>query len=393
VLGVKLPKHAKKELDAYLDCGLLCRGFARLKCDQCAESRLVAFSCKGRGFCPSCMGRRMCATSAQLIGRTVNRNARRISAFAIAVKTIRAIYTREASSTASSRNASKSASDSSCGGGVGSGTGGTGTGGSGTIPPITDFTMGWKLGQPVTGAGVRDTGLGGTDCSIVVGVVRDFKGKNEPGGHADFESYIGNGPMVGLVGGGLGTDGKPLYASTCEGAGMSAACPDGQQTSGKANFDQWFRYTDGVNKPYLLYLLFNRMGGISTFGSGYFFPLDNAGWGSLAYANDFKQHNFGFTFELHTKFKYNGGETLQVEVDDDLWVFINGKLALDLGGLHLPAKGMVNLDTSAAALGLTRGSVYLLELFHAERHTTVSSFGIDTTLTFVDCGIIPPDVP
>jgi hypothetical protein len=66
-LDIRLPKHAKKELEGYLDCGLLCRGFARLRCESCAESRLVAFSCKGRGFCPSCMGRRMCATAANLI--------------------------------------------------------------------------------------------------------------------------------------------------------------------------------------------------------------------------------------------------------------------------------------------------------------------------------------
>ena len=65
--GVRIPKHAKKELDAFLDCGLLCRGFARLWCARCNESRLVSFSCKGRGFCQSCMGRRMCATSANLI--------------------------------------------------------------------------------------------------------------------------------------------------------------------------------------------------------------------------------------------------------------------------------------------------------------------------------------
>jgi hypothetical protein len=65
-LDVRLPKHAKKELEAYLDCGLLCRGFARLRCASCEHSQLVAFSCKGRGFCPSCLGRRMCATSANL---------------------------------------------------------------------------------------------------------------------------------------------------------------------------------------------------------------------------------------------------------------------------------------------------------------------------------------
>ncbi len=66
-LDVKLAKHQRKELEAFLDCGLLCRGFARLRCGACDESRLVAFSCKGRGFCPSCMGRRMCATAANLV--------------------------------------------------------------------------------------------------------------------------------------------------------------------------------------------------------------------------------------------------------------------------------------------------------------------------------------
>jgi hypothetical protein len=66
-MAIRIPNHAKKELEAYLDCGLLCRGFARLRCESCDESRLVAWSCKGRGFCPSCLGRRMCATAANLI--------------------------------------------------------------------------------------------------------------------------------------------------------------------------------------------------------------------------------------------------------------------------------------------------------------------------------------
>ena len=62
-----IPKFVRKELEKYLNCGLLCRGFAQLKCDGCSERRLVAFSCKARGFCPSCMGRRMAQTAANLI--------------------------------------------------------------------------------------------------------------------------------------------------------------------------------------------------------------------------------------------------------------------------------------------------------------------------------------
>jgi hypothetical protein len=52
-IAVRIPKHARKELEAYLDCGLLCRGFARLRCEECGESRVVAFSCRGVSG-PSC---------------------------------------------------------------------------------------------------------------------------------------------------------------------------------------------------------------------------------------------------------------------------------------------------------------------------------------------------
>ena len=66
-LEIALPGFVRKELEGYLNCGLLCRGFARLRCEGCEETRLVAWSCKGRGFCPSCLGRRMSATAAHLI--------------------------------------------------------------------------------------------------------------------------------------------------------------------------------------------------------------------------------------------------------------------------------------------------------------------------------------
>jgi len=101
-------------------------------------------------------------------------------------------------------------------------------------------------------------------------------------------------------------------------------------------------------------------------------------------------HNFGFTTELHTTFRYNGGEHFTFTGDDDLWVFINGRLALDLGGLHSQVSGTIDLDGSATTLGISKGSNYSLELFHAERHTTASNFRIDTNFVFVDCGVIVP---
>ncbi len=57
--GRTLPKFVTEELHKYLDCGVLARGFAHLYCDDCGEHHVVAFSCKARAVCPSCLGRRM----------------------------------------------------------------------------------------------------------------------------------------------------------------------------------------------------------------------------------------------------------------------------------------------------------------------------------------------
>jgi hypothetical protein len=66
-----LPRFVRRELSGYLDCGIAARGFALVKCGQCGKADLVAFSCKGRGFCPSCGGRRMADTAAWLVDRVL----------------------------------------------------------------------------------------------------------------------------------------------------------------------------------------------------------------------------------------------------------------------------------------------------------------------------------
>lgn len=60
------PYFVRKEFEKFLSCGVLKQGFVRLKCSDCSESLLVAFSCKCRGFCPSCAGRRMSERSINL---------------------------------------------------------------------------------------------------------------------------------------------------------------------------------------------------------------------------------------------------------------------------------------------------------------------------------------
>ena len=66
-----LPRFVVDEFKAYLRCGRLEHGFVRVKCDGCRHEHLVAFSCKCRGFCPSCGARRMVETSAHLIDRVL----------------------------------------------------------------------------------------------------------------------------------------------------------------------------------------------------------------------------------------------------------------------------------------------------------------------------------
>ncbi len=59
IQGKPLPRYVRREFEEYLKCGRLKHGFLRLRCDTCQAERLLAFSCKRRGICPSCGARRM----------------------------------------------------------------------------------------------------------------------------------------------------------------------------------------------------------------------------------------------------------------------------------------------------------------------------------------------
>lgn len=166
----------------------------------------------------------------------------------------------------------------------------------------------------------------------------------------------------------LGPDGKPVYNGT----------PETPSTTGQANFDQWYRDVPGVNQTGTFEIELSEIAGrpgVYSYVNNEFFPLD----GQLL-GNQGRAHNYHFTVEVKTRFLYVGGETFTFTGDDDLWVFINGVLALDIGGVHSSMTDTVFLDTQASDLAIEVGQVYDLSLFFAERHTVDSNFVIETTI-------------
>ena len=88
-------------------------------------------------------------------------------------------------------------------------------------------------------------------------------------------------------------------------------------------------------------------------------------------------HNFSFTSEVRYWFQYDATKTYTLDFtgDDDVWLFINKKLAVDLGGIHVPVQGSVTFGAgSTANFGLTNGQVYEVAVFQAERQTNGSSY-------------------
>jgi len=197
--------------------------------------------------------------------------------------------------------------------------------------------------------------------------IRDFKDT-----HPDMERAMMGGLDTGIVTNDLGPDDKPVYAGT----------PTTFTTSGRMFFDEWYRDTPGVNMTTTKILAFRASPTnpeIYVYDDDQFFPIDNELFG-----NQDRPHNYHFTVELATAFRYVGGETFSFAGDDDLWVFINRKLAINLGGIHQSLSATVDLDQRSAALGIAKGNVYPFNLFFAERHTVDSHFHAQTSIAEFD---------
>ncbi|MEM7680906.1 MAG: fibro-slime domain-containing protein [Planctomycetota bacterium] len=218
----------------------------------------------------------------------------------------------------------------------------------------------------------------------LTGKIRDFQIS-----HPDMQNPNKSfGVKTGLVTPNLCEEGLPVLDTSSD--------PSRGMITSQDSFDQWFRDVPGVNVsfPHTITLAphptkpgvywFAREKGMPG-NMEYFFPADDKGYQDHQ-ETSVGEHNYYFTYELRTSFHYSDPTSRDQALefaftgDDDVWVYINGKLAVDLGGVHSQAQGSVNLDEQAEALGLEPGGNYELVLFFAERNTTQSNFRVETTL-------------
>lgn len=226
-------------------------------------------------------------------------------------------------------------------------------------------------------------------------ILRDFS-LDHPDFQREFDPNVDI-ATPGLVAPELDDTGRPVLSEMA-----SLLTSEAREIESAQSFDQWYRNLPGVNRVHrrTLRMDFNPATGFYSFRDLEFFPLNGLGPNpNGSDGPDFgfepNANNFYFTTEVDTSFLYTDprGRDHRFELtftgDDDLWIFINGRLALDLGGTHFSVSGTLDVDDLAEEFGLEPGSVNRLQVFHAERRQQFSAFELQTNFELAPSILVP----
>ena len=261
-------------------------------------------------------------------------------------------------------------------------------------------------GQGSTGGQNGNYDPNAFDALQLHAIVRDFRPAHQNGGHPDFGVLPagGMGHSMGNVADTLDADGKPVFQGggamvlspyrNAKGetihpsvfdvlagdiAGLMAPGTDDGAIDSANSFRQWFRDVPTMNVTAPFPITLHKENGKFVFRD----RLDT----HMAQIQGGGNKNRNFTFEAEVKFQYQKGanDTLRFAGDDDIWVFIDGKLVVDVGGVHATTGQVVLLDRLD---WLQDGETYDMKIFFAERYGTSSRLEIESSVV-----LLPGDLP
>ncbi len=197
--------------------------------------------------------------------------------------------------------------------------------------------------------------------------VRDFKEDK-----ILFESDVPYEKIKGMVQDTLGADGKPVY-------NLQVWKDKYGEEVTQEMLDGLFNDVPGYNMTTEKTLTMGKSGSNWEIKSSSMFPID----GEL-FGNEDNSHNYHFSIEIHSRFKYVQGAEFYFNGDDDIWVFFNDKLVIDLGGVSYSTSQTIKLDEIADDLGIKVGDIVSFDMFYMERHLTGSNMNMRTNFEFLN---------
>jgi fibro-slime domain-containing protein len=163
-----------------------------------------------------------------------------------------------------------------------------------------------------------------------------------------------------------------MGTATGDVAGTKGSASTGGLYSAQS-YDQWFSDVMGTNLATQHSIILTKQNDVWEYSTDAFYPLDG-----MLLGNESKPHNYYFTYTFNIPFMHRAGEHRFVEFqgDDDCWVFIDGKLAMDLGGIRPNTRQYLDVDR----LGLSDGAEHRLDFFYAQRNESFANFRLRTSL-------------